>query len=254
MGTQGDIGGNGRVPGAESGRRLLSVLLSFTESHPLWTVADLAQHLGMVTSMVYRYIALLREVGLIDAAEDSQYRVTDKVSSLAAAAAAVQAPLAATALPVISKIRDVIGETVLVARRSGWSVFTVERAESNQPVRLQFEHGQAMSLHIGSMSRVLLATLSRAERDSYLSQLPDDVRSQPQLTADALDQVARQGFAESFGEIDEGIWGVAAPVCSGDAVVGAIGCAAPLYRTNAEQRRQIVEAIRAGAQEISAKL
>lgn len=254
MTTADDAAGRGRVPGAESGRRLLGVLLSFTESHPLWTVADLAHELNMGTSMVYRYIALLREVGLVDAAADSQYRITDLANSLAAASAAVRAPIAAAALPVISRIRDDIGETVLVARRSGWGVYTVERAESNRPVRLQFERGQAMSLHVGSMSRVLLAHLPRTERDSYVAQLPDDVRSLPLLQPSALDEVIAQGFAESFEEVDDGIWGVAAPLFSGGSVAGAIGCAAPLYRTPAEQRKRIREAICAGAAEISAQL
>lgn len=254
MPSQDEQDRDGRVPGAESGRRLLSVLLSFTEQHPLWTVAGLAQHLGLGTSMVYRYIALLREVGLVDAAERSQYRITDLASSLAAASSAVRVPIAAAASPVIARIRDEIGETVLVARRSGWRVFTVERAESNRPVRLQFEHGQAMSLHVGSMSRVLLASLPQIERDSYFAQLPPEVRSLPQLQPGALDDVLVQGFAESFEEIDDGIWGVAAPLHAGDVVVGAIGCAAPLYRTGAEQRRKIREAIHAGAKEISANL
>ncbi|MGL3148977.1 IclR family transcriptional regulator [Microbacterium sp. A82] len=254
MASKDESDGQGRVPGAESGRRLLSVLLSFTESRPLWTVADLSHELGMGTSMVYRYIALLREVGLVDAAEGSQYRITDLASSLAAASAAVRAPIAAASAPVIAQIRDEIGEAVLVARRSGWRVYTVERAESNRPVRLQFEHGQAMSLHVGSMSRVLLASLPRTERDSYIAQLPEDIRAVPQLQPGALDDVSAQGFAESFEEIDDGIWGVAAPLYSGDEVVGTIGCAAPLYRTAADQRAKIREAIRAGAKEISAKL
>lgn len=244
----------GRVPGVESGRRLLSILLSFSELRPTWTVADLSVRLGMSTSMVYRYIALLREVGLVDAAEDSHYRITDRAISLAAAAAAVRAPIAAVARPIIAQIRDQIGEAVLVARRSGDRVFTVERAESNRPVRLQFEHGQAMSLHVGSMSRVLLAALPRGERDAYVAHLPADVRSLPQLQPGALDDVTRQGFAESFEEVDDGIWGVAAPLLAGGEVVGALGCAAPLYRTPASQRRTIREAIREGAREISAQL
>lgn len=247
-------GGRNRVPGTESGRRLLAVLLSFTESRPLWTAADLSQELGMGASMVYRYIALLREVGLLDAAEGSQYRITDLASSLAAASSAVRAPIAAASASVISQIRDEFGETVLVSRRSGWRVYTVERAESNRPVRLQFEHGQAMSLHGGSMSRVLLAALPRSERDSYLAQLPDDVRAMPQLQHDALDEIVSQGYAESFEEIDEGIWGVAAPLYSGETVVGAIGCAAPLYRTAEDQRTKIRGVVQAGAKEISAKL
>lgn len=245
----------GRVSGAESGRRLLGVLLSFTEARPLWTVADLAKELHLSPSMVYRYIALLREVGLVDAAEASQYRVTDLASSLAAAAAAVRMPITDVAAPVMNRIRDQIGETILVARRNGRLVFSVGRADSHRPVRLQFEIGQPMDLHVGSMSRVLLAAMPRVERDSYLAQLTPEVRAQPLLQPEALDQVVADGYAESFEEIDEGIWGVAAPIVASDgAVVAVLGCAAPLYRTPPEQRELIRATIVAGASEISSAI
>jgi DNA-binding IclR family transcriptional regulator len=243
----------GRVSGAESGRRLLSVLLTFSESRPLWTVAELSKELGMNASMVYRYVGLLREVGLVYAAGSGQYGVTDMVDGLAAAAAAVRAPVRDIVEPVVDRIRDEIGEAVLVARRSGWRVFTVARAESHNPVRLQFEPGQAMSLHAGALSRVLLASMPEEERRRYVRHLSEPERSLPSLKPDALREILEQGWAESFEEVDAGIWGVAAPIYAEDTIIGAIGCAAPLYRTDDARRTQIREAIRAGAAEISAQ-
>ncbi|MFB8385722.1 IclR family transcriptional regulator [Microbacterium sp. NPDC055910] len=245
---------SGRVPGAESGRRLLSVLLSFSESRPLWTVAQLAETLGMGASMVYRYIGLLREVGLVDAAPDNKYRVTDLAASLAAAATAGRAPIGEVAVPIISRIRDAIDETVLIARRSGWRVYTVDRVESRRPVRLQFEPGQAMTLHTGSLSRVLLASMPAHERASYLDHLSEEDRDRPLLRPEALDRVAVDGWAESFEEIDEGIWGVAAPITARGVMYGAIGCAAPLFRTDGEKRMLIRKLIVDGATAIAETL
>lgn len=244
----------GRVSGAESGRRLLRVLLSFSGSHPSWTVAELVEELGMNSSMVYRYVGLLREMGIVDAAGSGKYVLTDMVDGLTEAAAAVRTPLKEVVTPIIGAIRDEIGETVIVARRAGWRVFTVERAESFHPVRLQFEPGQAMSLHQGSLARMLLALMPAEERQRFLLQLPVSEREAPDLQPAALEQVLTQGYAESFGEIDNGIWGVASPLFAHGAPVGAIGCAAPLYRSDTEKRDQIRDAIQEGARRINCAL
>src|SRR6476620_6862413 len=66
-----------RTVGAESSRKLLHALLAFDEHHPSWTVPGLASHLGVPQSTMYRYIALLREVGLVDSAGGGEYRLTE---------------------------------------------------------------------------------------------------------------------------------------------------------------------------------
>lgn len=240
-----------RVTGAESGRRLLSVLLSFNPNKPLWTVAELSTQLSMSSSMVYRYIALLREVGLVDAAPGNAYRVTDRAASLAGAATAAGLPLAEAAGPVLNRLRDGIDETVLVARRGGWRVFTVDRVESRKPVRLQFEPGQAMTLHTGSLARVLLAGMPKDEREAYIGQLDPSVRSNGHLTEEALDTVRQTGWTESFEEVDEGIWGISAAIRVRGETIGALGCAAPIYRNDEKKRRAIRDLVVEGATEIS---
>lgn len=244
----------GRVAGAESPRRLLRVLLSFTEQKPLWTVPDLASKLELSHSMVYRYIGLLREVGLVDVAGDSRYRLTDRTTALSDAANAARTPIGEVALPVLMRLRDAIDETVLVSRRDGWSVYAVQRVESRQPVRLQFDRGQAMALHRGSMSRILLAGLSTQAREQYRSTLDDETRTSDLLSDEALDRVAAEGVTESFEEIDEGIWGVAASVTLAGEIVGSLGCAAPIYRSDAQRRQRIHDGVVAAAAELSALL
>ncbi len=215
------------------------MLLSFTEQRPLWTVPELAATLGLSSSMAYRYIGLLREVGLVDVAGDNQYRLTDRAAALSDAADAARPPIGDVALPVLMRLRDEIDETVLVSRRDGWSVYTVQRVESRKPVRLQFDRGQAMALHRGSMSRILLAGLSPLARERYRATLDAETAASDILSDAALDRVAADGVTESFEEIDEGIWGVAASVTLGVDIVGSLGCAAPIYRTDGPRREEI---------------
>jgi DNA-binding IclR family transcriptional regulator len=242
-----------KVPGAESSRKLLQVLLSFSVARPVWTVAELSSTLDLPASMIYRYVGLLREVGLLDSAGGKSYRVTDLAQSLAEAASVARAPLGEIALPVMVGVRDQIDETVLVSRRSGWYSYCVERVESHQPVRLQFERGQAMSLHSGSMSRVLLAALSPSERELYFSRFSAEIGGDrmARLTDELFAEILERGYTESFEEVDEGIWGVAAAITVGGEVIASIGTAAPIYRADSTQRDRTTQLIIAAAGEIS---
>ena len=118
------------MSGAESARKMLNVLFCFTAEKPLWTVADLCRELDVSTSTMYRHVALLREVGLLDAASDNTYRISTRIMTLAAAAEQAGASLESVALPVMTRIRDLTGETVLISRRNRTFVYCVDRVES----------------------------------------------------------------------------------------------------------------------------
>lgn len=246
-----------RVPGAGSARRTLHILMCFSPDRPVWTVAQLSRELGIPLASTYRHLALLREVGLVGTAADkSRYRLTDRVGALARAARAGHLSLLNVALPVLTRVRDQIDETVLVAARSGDEVFCVERVESRRPVPLQFESGQPMSLHRGALARVLLAAMPGDERADYLRRFSADISADraAALTPGALDAVRALGYTESFEEIDAGIWGVAAAVVQDRSVLVSLGTAAPVHRADAARRARIVELVVCAAHEIGAAL
>lgn len=248
--------GERRVPGAGSARKLLLMLLCFSSERPTWTVPDLAEELSLSLSSAYRYVAVLREVGLLDSASESSYRLTGRTFGLARAAEAAQAPLVDVALPVMTRLRDEIDETVLIAQRSGTTVFCVDRVESRQPVRLQYDRGQPMPLHAGSLARVLLAFMPTAERDHFLRELlPSLPRSQQLLlTPEKLAQVRTMGWTESSGEVDAGIWGTASAIVVHERVVASIGTAAPDFRLDEHKRQQARRLVQDAARQVSRAL
>lgn len=244
------------VAGVSSARKLLRILMSFSAQSPSWTVPELASHLQLSQSTVYRYLALLRETDLAYVDDTGSYRLTVLVRSLADAAHGTEHRLADLAHGVMERVRDATDETVLLSQRIGWSAYCVERVESRSPVRLQFERGQAMGLHQGAMSRLLLASMSRLDRERYLASVdPADVAAHADLLShEALDRAFADGFTESDGEIDQGIWGVASLVRTDAAALGVIGIAAPVFRTDAKKKRLIREQIHAAGAEISDRL
>jgi len=242
-----------RVSGAESSRKLLQLLFLFSRERPLWTVAEIGEELSLTQSMVYRYLALLREVGLVDPAGGKAYRVTDLARNLAEAAAAARAPLEELARPALARVRDAVNETAYVTRRSGWIAYIAELAETSHPIRLIFERGQALPLSLGPNARLHLAAMSRAERATYFRSFGvDRARFNPHLLSDdALDEVQAAGVAESTEEVGEGIWAVAAAIRSESRTVATFSVGAPLYRVDPALRRTIRDLVVGAADEIA---
>jgi len=250
--------GSRRQGGIESGRKLVAVLMSFDAARPTWTVADLAERHGLTTSTAYRYVGVLREMGLLDSAGPAgSYRVTERVASLQGALDSGQAALRDLAMPVLTRVRDRIDETVLIARRGGEHAYCIDRVESTHPVRLQFQRGEAMPLHLGSMARLLLSQMPTTERERYLARIRPLIPAEQaaQITDQELARIGREGFAVSSEEVDEGIWGTAAVLrAPGAAVVAVIGTAGPVHRLTPERRPAVTRCIVEAAAEISAGL
>lgn len=235
---------------------MLTALLAFDERRPTWSVPQLASELGVPQSTMYRYVAQLRDVGLLDAIGGGEYRLSERVVGMARSVEGARAELVRVARPHLVALRDEIGETVLVCRRGGAFVYCVDRVESQRPVRLQFDPGQAMPVHAGSSARVLLAATPRHERDALVAGITDPLPEERRalLTPDALDDVLNEGWTQSFEEVDDGIWGVAAAIRAGGAVVASVGTAGPIFRLDEAARDDVISAVRRTASKISAEL
>lgn len=240
--------------GTESSRKVLSLLLSFSEENHTQTVQQLAEQVDVPASTAYRYVGQLRELGLLEESERGGYRVTMRAVGLAQAARAAAAGLTTLARPAVVDLSRRTGETALLVKRLGQAAVAVEKEESPRRVRMRYDLGALMSLHRGSAARVLLASLPERERAKYF-QTVWNLEDNPQLpTEQELATIAEQGWAESFGQVEDGIWGTAAAVHDGTGVVAALSVAGPLFRLDDDRRADIRGAVQEAAAELSARL
>lgn len=241
-----------RRSGAESSRKVLGLLLAFDERRPTRTTAELAEAIGAPLSSTYRYLSVLRDSGLVeDADTPGSHRLTSRVIGLARAAREARGDMEHLLRPILQRTVAACGETALLVRRAGNAAVCVDRVESDRPVRLQFSPGQPMSLHLGSAARVLLAAMPPRERARYLDTLGTSARPPSE---NELALVAEAGWTQSFEEVDEGIWGVAAAVREEGRTVAAIGVAGPLFRIDQAERDRIILLVREAAAEAGAEL
>ena len=245
-----------RIRGTASSRKVLQVLTAFTPERPVVTVDALARSVRVPLSTAYRYIALLREVGLVTDDGRGGYHLSPRVVELARASRAAVGFLD-IARPVMERLCEASGETAVLIRRVGDAAVCVERVESAQRVRLSFDVGSAFPLHRGASPKVLLASMGERERGDYLvraRRIDPALRQRGARFEQELESIVRQGWAESTEEITPDIWAVAAPVVEGDATIAALSVAGPAYRLTGRQRSRIVSLTRAAAADISAQL
>jgi DNA-binding IclR family transcriptional regulator len=241
------------VHGAEGARRVLAIMLAFSPERNTLTARDLAAATGIALPSVYRYIALLRETGLLAGDERGRYRLSARLIGLARAAEAAES-IIDVADPVMRRLAADTGETVILVRLIGRTAVCVHRVESAQRLRISFEPGQPLPLDRGASARVLLAGLPPEVRAQYLAPL---AARDPQAAASLEERVTtaeRQGYAVSEEEIEGGVWAASAPVLQGRRLTAVLTVPSPLVRVPVSLRRQLIRQVVGAAEAINAGL
>lgn len=243
-----------QTPGVDSARRVLQVLLMFSENRPALTVEQIVNETQISTPSVYRYLALLKELALVEERAYSTYSLSPR--ALALGRAAEQAfPLTRVLHAALERLSQESGETAQIMRRVDDSVVCSDSVEVSHAVRLSFTPGLVMPLHRGAAAKILLSGRPNHWIQAYLE------RASPRLTGAQkaallveVERIRENGWAHSSAEVDEGIWAVAAPIMSDATMVAAVCVAGPRYRISDEKAKRMHHEVIAVAREISASL
>lgn len=238
--------------------RTIQLLLLYDEDRTVLSAAEVASKLGMSRSTTYRYLQSLRDAGLLEE-EAAGYRLGPRIFHLARIARKGLG-LTEVAAPVMRHLVDETGETVLLTRRSGNRVVCLEREESSRNLRLSYERGQVLPVHAGASALVLLAWLDDKELDRTLGSEPlerftDNTITDPQALRSRLGEIRRRGYVVTYGERDQGVVGVAAPIFGRrDQVIAGLTVVTPQHRLDAGRLDDTVKLVKSSADEIAAKL
>ena len=236
--------------GAEGARRVLAVLQAFSPRRHTLTARELAEVTAIPLPSMYRYIALLRDTGLLIGDDRGAYRLSPVFISLARAAEAAET-LIGFADPVMRELVRECDETVIFVRLIARTPVCVHRVESEHHLRATFEPGQPLPLLRGASGRVLLAGLPERQRGEHLASLAQSDPAAAARLEEVIAQTAGCGWATSEEEIDRGVWAASAAVTDGRATVAALTVPSPLVRASAAQRELLLGQVRAAAARLS---
>jgi DNA-binding IclR family transcriptional regulator len=224
-------------------------MLAFSAERNTLTARDLAAATGIALPSVYRYITLLRETGLLAGDERGSYRLIGLARAAETAESIIE-----FADPVMRDLATETGETVILVRLIGRAAVCVHRVQSVQRLRIEYEPGATLPIERGASAKLLLAGLTPQARKDLLAPL---AQRDPEAAAVLEARVVRagqQGFATSEEEIYQGVWAASAAVVQGKRTLAALTVPSPLVRAPAEERKHLLDQVRAAAMRLNTEL
>jgi len=232
--------------------RIVEVLYALTSSSGLQSVRNIAEVTGNSRSATQRILRSLADTGYAEQREDGSYTVGSRLIELAARVFGVVPVLKLADSTMTDLVKDV-GETCYLATYSRGDTFTtfVHRVETDNPVRHIQALGVRLPLHAGAVGKAILSRSERNLDDLDLTKFtPHTLTTKTALKKD-LDRIREAGFATSVEERVMGVVGVAAPLVSGETVVGALSVSIPISRVPKNGLDNIGKAVRKRAQDLS---
>lgn len=167
--------------------------------------------------------------------------------------------LALVAQPELGQLRDLSGETAVIAVDDGKQSLNMGHALSNHPIRMGDRLGSTYPYHCSSTGKVFAAYFPQDRLRTFLNEpLPARTAHTIQNRAELeheLNETRRRGYAITNEELVEGRRAIAAPIFDGSGtVVGAIALSGPSFRVTPARVPALIEAVKAAARRITERL
>jgi DNA-binding IclR family transcriptional regulator len=235
----------------------IDILFSFTEDTPLLTIDEISCNVGMPKSTCYRFLNTLKIKKMVDFDPSSgKYRIGARILKLESIAHR-SLDIARIAFPFLKKLCEVSGETSQLVILNDEEGVCVEKVDSPHALRVMPNKGMAIGLHSGASGKAIMAHLSREEQDRIIKEkgLPrvtPKTITDPVLLRQRLQEIKKQGYAISEGEIYTGVKAVAAPIFDHRRkVTGSICVAGPIERLTQEKTNPLIVHVLDSAKGIS---
>lgn len=220
----------------------LEMLFQFTERTPSLSVKDMMTLLDLPRSTIYRLLDTLKSKKLIQECGPGRYNLGLGILQLAKIASAGM-NLLTIARPIMERLSEETGETVILSSLINNRAICLERIESSQVIKLTFERGKLLPLHAGASASVLLAFMEQEQQKKIIEDLKNEkFIIDLDLFLNRLNRVKEEGYVISNEEVDPGAWAVAAPIIGADGnLLAGLSVAGPKFRINVKQENLITD-------------
>ena len=180
-------------------------------------LSEISRSIGIPKNSASRLVQTLLTRGYVEREDGSlRIRLTGKLLRLGHPRVG-GVSLVETSLQAMRTLRDSLGETVQLGIPIGDEGVVIEQVESTQAVRISVEIGLRFPLHNNAPGKVILAfqhpkTRERTIQRLKLPRFTDRTITSREAILQECETVAELGFGTDWGEADEGIHCVAAPI------------------------------------------
>lgn len=195
----------------------MRILESLSEKPQGAGLAEISAELGTPKNSTLRLLQTLVACGYVVREElPLLYRLSGKLLQIGQPHVG-EVSLVECSLTAMRSLRDRVGETVQLGIPTGDEGVIIEKLESRSAIRIGVEIGLRFGLHSNAPGKTLLAHRDSEERDSTIKRLKLERFTNRTITKASdlkaeCERILREGFSEDWGEADEGIHCVAAPI------------------------------------------
>jgi DNA-binding IclR family transcriptional regulator len=218
--------------GVEAIDRAMNVLSFYSRNKGDFSLHELSELTGYYKSTLLRVLSSLEKAGIIHRRQDKKYVLGSEVMRLAAVYQH-NFSLAELVRPVLKKIVDLTGESSSFFKIQGSNRICLVRENSPRGIRDHAMEGDVLPLDKGAAGRAL---------SDFRHVLASDI---PHNLSRALPYI-------SYGELDQDMAGIAAPVFSSDkSLIGALAMSGPTSRFTSRAVTKFKPLILKSARELS---
>lgn len=245
-------------PGTQAVARAIGLLKVFSDAQPEWGLSELAQVTRLNKTTAFRLLAALEAEGLVMRNPLSGgYRLGVELVALGGCAMRSN-PLRAMSRPVLESLAQECDEAATLEVLAGSHVLIVDEVSSRHPMGMSQDVGSRLPAHATATGKVLLAHMAAEELAATLRQpshLTEATVTDLTRLRTQLEQIRRQGYAVTDGELEPGFAAVAAPVYDRERqVVAAISIGGASVRLSPERLPAVTALVQVAARQISRQL
>lgn len=236
--------------------RGLAVIESFDSIQGSASLSEIASRAGLSRGTVRRALITLQSLGYLSE-ENGRFALLPRALRLGYSYLASQ-PLWTLARPYVEEVHTQTGETTSLSVLDDGMIVYLIRIVASRLMHDRLTIGSRLAAYPASMGRVLLAGLSQAELDRYLSetefkQLTPLTVIDPVRLRMLIQRAREQGYAVNDQEMELGLRSIAVPIKAHNGVTVAalnVGCSS--VRTSyVEMETNILPILREAAAKIS---
>jgi IclR family transcriptional regulator, pca regulon regulatory protein len=239
--------------------RGLAVIRAFDADHPVRSLAEVAETVGISRASARRLLGTLAHLGYVRA-DVRGYRLSPKVMQLGYAYLSGLS-FAEIVEHYVLELAERTNESCSVCVLDGVEVVYVARASTKKIIAVNLAVGARLPAWATATGRVLLAGLDDAQLDAALARCAEAERAQATHTdharlAATIADVRKNGYAYTSGELELGLTAIAVPVVDRHGrTVAAINVAGHVQANSREHMlNDNLPLLRQAAQDINAAL
>lgn len=200
-----------------SPERTLAILGLFSGERPIWQPDAINAALGYSRPTGYRYVKALVAAGLLHRLEPGLYCLGPRIIELDYQLRQSD-PILLASQPVMARLAQRTGfDAVLSMMFPGPRVVDIHRASASSRLKLSYGRGRPRPAFRSGAPKVLLAGLPRPQLVRIYRDCANDIEASGLGSSwnefrTSLATIRRQGYYQSYGELERGIGGLAVPL------------------------------------------